>query len=113
MKLRHIPSRIREWWKHRSGTEQLEISFQGVIALATLTYVTVALFQWDAMRESNRINHEALVSIQRAFLFPGHINITRLMDDHGSVASYRIDVAELWKYPGTRSDSAFYTIPAR
>jgi hypothetical protein len=68
MKLRHISSRIREWWKPRSGTEKLEISFQGVIALATLTYVTVALFQWSAMREANKMNREALTSIQRAFV---------------------------------------------
>jgi hypothetical protein len=68
MKLRHVPSRIREWWKNRPGTERLEISFQGVIMLATLAYVSVASFQWCAMRTSNQINREALTSVQRAFV---------------------------------------------
>ena len=71
MKLRHIPSQIRGWWNHRSGTERLEISFQGVIAFATLTYVTVALFQWCAMREANKQSEQRFAAIQHAAVYLG------------------------------------------
>lgn len=63
-----------------------------------VAYVAINLFILCAMRKSNQINHEALVNIQRAFVFPGPIDISRSID-HGSVTGYRIDMT--WENSGS------------
>lgn len=101
MNLRHVPNRISEWWRRRSGTEALEISFQGVIALATLTYVTVALFQWSAMRRANQIALNALVSGDRPWM--GVATIGELKDyEVGSTPTAEIKIENFGKSPAIR-----------
>jgi hypothetical protein len=59
---------FQEWWQRRSGTERLEISFQGIIAIATLFYVTVALFQWNEMKGQLVEMRTQLTMDQRAWI---------------------------------------------
>jgi hypothetical protein len=52
-------NQVRAWWSHRSGTERLEISFQGVVALATVAYVTIASFQGRQMKAATKQTRRA------------------------------------------------------
>jgi len=61
---------LRDWWQRLKGNERLSLTFEAVIVLATTCYAIIALLQWSAMRESNRINGTALVLVQRAFITP-------------------------------------------
>jgi hypothetical protein len=87
--------------------QRLALSFEGLIAAATIVYVVVALLQrhtmtqqLQAMQESNDTNREALTSVQRAFVsltgffvikhiirqsseFVAFIEIQPLMEDGG------------------------------
>jgi hypothetical protein len=83
-------NQIKGWWQLRNGTEKLEISFQGVIALATLAYVTVALIQWSAMRKSNDISREALQSVQSALIYFREFSVVPLIAPTGDLASVLI-----------------------
>jgi|ERR1035437_305439 hypothetical protein len=69
MRFIHVWSRVRKWWGRRDGTERLEMSFQGIIALATIAYVTVAYKQLGQMRAQNENNQQSLTTLQRAFIF--------------------------------------------
>jgi len=66
MNIRRVLIQIREWWSHRNGTERLEISCQGIIALATLAYVSVALFQWGQMRATTKQTKRAASAAKSA-----------------------------------------------
>jgi hypothetical protein len=52
-------------------TEWLVAFFTLVIMASSIIYTVYAKKQWKVMRESNKTNREALVSVQRAFVFVG------------------------------------------
>ena len=79
----------RDWWSRLKGNERLSLIFEFVIVLATTSYAYISYRQWtalngsievyreqsktmagqlEAMQVSNRINQEAIVSVQRAFI---------------------------------------------
>ena len=48
--------------------------FTVLIFFATVAYSVIALLQWTSMRESNKINRDSLVAVQRAFIsFSVHV----------------------------------------
>jgi hypothetical protein len=55
----------------------LNVTFNGILAVTTFFLVVSAIYQscilqgqWESMAEGNRISRDALVSVQRAFVFP-------------------------------------------
>jgi hypothetical protein len=65
-------------------TRTLIVSGAGLILVAA--YTTVAAFQWCAMRESNRISRDSLVSVQRALVtFAGQVYGAKIPDSTGKV----------------------------
>ena len=59
----------------KEGREQLNLDTQRVIAFFAFAYATVAIFQWCALLNSNKINREALTSVQRAFVTFSQISL--------------------------------------
>ncbi len=66
---------LRRSWKSSGPIAKLGVVFAGIAAVATVIYALITgsqLFvmsrQLTALTESNRINREALVSVQRAFI---------------------------------------------
>jgi len=57
--------------------------FTVLIFLATLGYAWVALKQWSAMKDSNRISRESLESVQRAFITPLNISARKVQEGPG------------------------------
>ena len=68
MNIRAIRGRIKDWWLRLKGNERLSLIFELVIVVATTCYAVVALYQWGTMKDSNNINRESLISVQRAFV---------------------------------------------
>jgi len=91
---------IKEVWIRMNWDQRLGLSFEGVIAGATIFYVIVALLQRSTMsqqltqmQESNKITKEALVSVQRAFVYFAHIKIAKIADkpgESGKIVAYSI-----------------------
>lgn len=82
---------VMRWWAyiHDQGHSNAVIAvFTIVIAVASVSYGVVALFQWCAMQESNETNREALVSVQRAFVFLGSATPVRIVGRDHKVESY-------------------------
>jgi hypothetical protein len=75
-----------EWqkkWKNMTLANKLMVSFTGVIALCTVIYAVVAYFQWTALIESNKINRDALESVQRAYVnFSTAVETTIVLDPY-------------------------------
>jgi hypothetical protein len=97
----NLPARwnwLWDEWGHLRVNEKMSLIFEFVILLATTSYAIVASLQWCAMNRSNEINHMAVVSIQRAFLFARRPHITPLMD-HDSIKHFRIDI--FWENSGS------------
>lgn len=70
--------------KKRDEEHKQQLSIQIVVAattaitaLAAIVYATIAAYQLNEIRQSNNINREALVSVQRAF-----VNIGKNMQDN-------------------------------
>lgn len=60
----------------------LMILFTAAIAGSTIWYTIYAKRQWRAVLDSNQINREALISVQRSFVaFPPEISIVRAIDE--------------------------------
>ena len=76
-----------------------EYVFAGAIAVFTLFLTLSAVYQYCAMRETNRINREALVSVQRAFVFPKPQPAGAIIDSKGDITllSFAVD----WENSGT------------
>ena len=90
MRFQQALNRTREWWSHRNGTERLEISFQAIIALATIAYVTIATLQWSSMKQSNQIARESLITVQRASISFGNVNGSPVLDKPmGKIVGYQ------------------------
>ncbi len=101
MQLRYGWNRAKAWWSHRSGTERLAISFQGIIMLATVSYVTVASFQWWQMRQSNETAEQALISVQRAFVQWTGFSIQGVVKRLPSGDERSLDIVNSWQNSGT------------
>jgi len=72
--LRYLPDGISLWWrKLEQHSNQTIAAFTIVIALTGIIYTVFAGAQWGQMKTSNRLNQEALESVQRAFLYCEHI----------------------------------------
>lgn len=71
------PDRVLEWIKNRDNHNAIIAGFTALIFLATFAYAVIASFQWSAMRESNEINRQSLVTVQRAFLTADTVDIQR------------------------------------
>lgn len=93
VKIRHIPNRLREWWGRQDGTRRAEVSFQGVIALATIVYVCVALFQWSALKNQTQILYQeqvaqiGLISIEPANLGTPNAEVIVTIRNSGRIAA--------------------------
>ena len=65
-------SRFKQWWKTKwaqmTPAEMISVLLTFSIAGATAYYAVVAGHQWDAMKESNRINLRAMGVYQRAWI---------------------------------------------
>lgn len=86
----------------------LNVTFNGILAFTTIILTFSAIYQscvlqgqWVSMLESNRINREALVSVQRAFVFPKDPSAGALRDAKGNITllSFRI----VWENSGSTS----------
>lgn len=67
----------------------------GCIFAATAIYALFAIFQWGAMRDSNKINHDAQIAGQRAWIGVDRpVNVTALNLDksHGGKISYNVTI---------------------
>jgi hypothetical protein len=65
---------VMNWWnfiRDPGHSNAIMAIFTVVIALSSIGYGIVALCQWGAMRESNKINRESLIAVQRAFVVAG------------------------------------------
>jgi hypothetical protein len=69
----------RQKWKDMTAANKLIVFFTGVIAICTLVYAVVSAFQLEAVIDSNKINRDALTSVQRAFLDCPKITQSRSM----------------------------------
>jgi len=73
--------------------------FTFILTTSTVYQATVMEDQSEAMLESNRINREALVSVQRAFVFPKQQPIGAMRDANNNIAllSFAVD----WENSGS------------
>ena len=62
MRMSRYWNRLKRWWYRQSGSERLMVSFQAVIALATI----VALLQWSALRKANDLARRNFEASERA-----------------------------------------------
>jgi hypothetical protein len=58
------------------------------IVLITLIYTVFAGLQWCSIRESNRINQEALLTVQRAYVNFKTIESTGIRDAQGRIRAH-------------------------
>ena len=77
-------NQIFEWWGRQRGADRFMITFQGIVAGATISYVVVALFQWSALKntliQTTRLADNAETELkysERAWLGVAVINITQ------------------------------------
>jgi len=108
-RLRIWRDQIIDTWNRMSWNQRLSLSFEGVIALATIFYVIVALLQrstmsnqLSAMKASNELTKESLVSVQRAFVEFNEYSIEKevlfnTMPNLGVI----LDVLSNWENVGT------------
>jgi hypothetical protein len=59
---------VLEWLRKPENHTYVTTGCAVLAALITAIYTVFAILQWSAMRESNKINREALQSVQRAFV---------------------------------------------
>jgi hypothetical protein len=59
---------------------------------ATAAYTGIALLQWAAMRKSNEINRQSLVSIQRAFAVATGIEVTKRANFKGEITGLEFTI---------------------
>lgn len=77
---------FRFWWNNLSERERrdrITVAMEVIIASATTIYAIISLLQWRAIGESNRINREALMSVQRAFVNLKTIEIAAAQNTQG------------------------------
>jgi hypothetical protein len=78
----------RKKWSDMTPANKLMVSFTGVIAFCTVVNAGVAYVQWRGLLDSNRINRDALESVQRAFVsFSPKAGIGTLIE-HNQVVSW-------------------------
>jgi len=77
----------------------LRLLDKGAIVLITLIYTVFAGLQWCSIRESNRINQEALLSVQRAHVNFKTIESTGIRDAQGRITAWHF--FPQWENSGT------------
>ena len=88
--------------KTMSDYERRIVYLTALIASVTCGYALVAAFQWRAMIVSNNTTRQALVSVQRAFVFPDVAGPIEVMFDPGPKGKLTpLDFFLHWKNSGT------------
>lgn len=85
---------ITRWvqsWRQTTIANKAVAFASVIVALATVIYAIVSSFQLAALRESNRINRDALETVQRAFLNCTAISAQRVVvrQDHTAHAVWK------------------------
>ncbi|MGD0289816.1 MAG: hypothetical protein ABSC63_09220 [Candidatus Binataceae bacterium] len=62
-----------------------EVFFAGAVALFTVVLGCVSLAQWCAMLQANETNREALVSVQRAYVFVAPVPTLKILKESTGV----------------------------
>lgn len=70
----------REKWRRMVFGQKLMVCFTFVIAVCTIIYAIVSALQWRTMRESNRINRDALITAQGALVTFSSFRTLRFVD---------------------------------
>ena len=82
-------------------TEWLVAFFTLVIMGSSIVYTVYAKKQWRVMRESNRINHEALTSVQRAFVTYQTAKMQRMKRNLAKNAPHYWEISAIIENSGT------------